>query len=536
MLKELYIKNLAIIDELILEFESGLNIITGQTGSGKSIVINAIDLLLGAKFNKNLIRTGKDSCVVEGYFLSDSGNYRIRRVFNMIGSSKSFLNEMPSTLQEIKSISINLVDFHGQHNHQKLLNIDSHIDYLDAFGSYHKDLEKIKLLFVNTNKAENDLKRIISKQKDAIEKEELYNFQLEELLAFDLIPGIDDKIESKYKTLINSKEIKENLENAINNLDVSQDSVLSIMNQNKRQLDKFQGINLKINLFLDRLEQTIVDIKDLSDEMNDYNSSMNIDQNQLDDISEKFAFIEMIKRKYGGSIESAIEYKNKIQMFLDNMTSFSKQIKSLNKKLITYREEYNRIAKKLSLKRKENASLINKKIIPVLKDIGMDETIIDFQVTKNQELFNINGIDSCIIKISTNIGEKLKPLNEIVSGGELSRIMLAIKMLLQDKDPVDTIVFDEVDSGISGRIAEKVGSQIESLGMKRQIVCITHLSQIACKGNYHLAISKKNDDKKTNVCIEKLTKNKRISEIASLISGMEITENAMNQAKELLFN
>ena len=534
MIKKLYIKNLAIIDEVCLEFENGLNIITGQTGSGKSIIINAIDLLLGSNFSKNLIRTGESSCVVEGYFLLNKFEYNIRRVFYKNSASKAFLNEMPITLNEIKKISEKLVDFHGQHNHQKLLDIANHIECLDAYGNYAEDLKHISDLYLKINSLNKKLDETIIKQKNIFEKNELNNFQLEELSKYNLKDGIDIDVESNYNTLINIKEIKEDLDNFINDFDIHDNSILSIINKNLKQIDKYENINKHLDSFINRLDQINIEIKDLCDEIHTYSDNLNFDEIQFEEVSDKLSFLEMIKRKYGGSIQSALAYKAKIEHSIEDGKNYKQEIENLTKNIVFLKKTYSQLAKEISLKRCKTAKKINKTILPILKNIGMDKTSINFEVNHDPDGFNINGADMCIIKISTNVGEKMKPLNEIVSGGELSRIMLAIKMLLQEKDPVDTIIFDEVDSGISGQIAEQVGDQIEKLGKKRQIVCITHLSQIACKGKYHLSIGKKSFNNKTNVYIEKLTENKRIEEIASLISGKQITENATNQARELL--
>lgn len=536
MIQYIYIKNLAIIDELTIDFIDGLNILTGQTGSGKSIIINAVDLLLGMKFNKNLMKTGKSQCVVEGGFNLNEKKYIIRRVFSDIGQSKSFINEAPVSLNDIKKISINLVDFHGQHSHQKLLNIENHIEYLDAYGDYQTQLNEIEKIFNSIVETKNKINKIKTKQRKSEEKKELFLYQLNELKAMNLIEGMDEKVEAEYKAAIKSKDIKETFENLIFSLESNNNSILDQLDLNKKKLERLLGINSTINQFVDRIKQIIIDVKDFYDEAYDYNSQSSIDNQYLDEISEKFEATEMIKRKYGGSISSAIEYKKHIELFLNESDKYLKEINELEILLQQDIEKYDKISDILSNKRLNFSRKINKAILPILKDIGMKNTIIDFEVSRLDTNLNFNGKDSCIIKISTNIGESLKPLNEIVSGGELSRIMLAIKMLLQDKDPVDTIIFDEVDSGISGRIAEKVGSLIESLGKNRQVVCITHLSQIACKGDYHLLIDKKNDKKFTNVYIEKLTKNKRILEIAGLISGSKITENAKSQARQLLLN
>lgn len=536
MIRSLYIKNLAIINEVKIDFKSGLNIITGETGSGKSIIINAIDLLLGSKFKKNLIRSGEEYCVVEGEFIMDGDDYTIRRIFYISGKSKSYLNDLPISLNEIKKKSLHLVDFHGQHQHQKLINIENHIEYLDAFGKNFKELDQIEFIYKKINKLIEKIDKISKIQNDSINKKELYQFQLSELDAINLEKGIDIEIEKNYKEAANAKDIKDVLDNIIYSIEEGNSSILSQLIYNKKNLDRFNSINNQIDLFSNRLDGLVIELKDLYEDIYRYNSSLSLDKQDVEKLSDKFEHIEMIKRKYGGSIDSAIIYKENIKSILTNTIQYDKELEKLKHDLKLSYKEYFILAKSLSKKRYKVSKEINKKILPILNEVGMHNTIIDFEIITNNDKVDLNGVDFCTIKISTNLGEKLKPLNEIVSGGELSRIMLAIKILLQDKDPVDTIIFDEVDSGISGKIAEKIGGLIEELGKKRQIVCITHLSQIASKGDYHLLIGKTLKNKKTNVYIEKLSNNKRVIEIASLISGSKITENAKSQAKQLLLN
>ena len=534
MIKSLYIKNLAIIDEIKINFSNRLNIITGETGSGKSIIINAVDLLLGAKFKKNLIRTGEKSCEVKGDFIKNSFQYYIHRKFYINGKSETFINNKPVSVKKLKSISIDLCDIHGQHQHQKLLNVDHHLEYLDAYVKNHKEINKLELIVDKIDNLKTELNVLIKKQKDSIEKKELYKFQLTELESIELKDGIDIKTENEFKRAINAKEIKMTLNNLLYHLENSEDSLLSQLGHNNKKLNKFIDLNDDFELFSNRIENISLELKDLCYDIFNYNTKINFDEDDVKKISDKFEILEMIKRKYGGSINSAIEYKKKISSILSESVEFGNKIKSINDELKNLNQDYKHIAQSVSKKRKNKTIEISKKIKPVLKDVGMKNTQLNFELFSDLSKIDRKGIDNCEIKISTNLGERLKPLNEIVSGGELSRIMFAIKILLQAKDPVDTIIFDEVDSGISGKIAEKIGSLMEQLGTKRQIICITHLSQMACKGDHHISIFKKSNGKKTKVIAEKLSNKKRILEIASLISGSSITEDAKNQAKQFL--
>jgi len=536
MIKNLNIKNLAIIDELQINFSKGLNIITGETGSGKSIVINAIDLLLGAKFKKNLIRTGEKFCEIKGEFLNDSTHYFIKRKFFINGKSETSLNNNPISIKKLKNISIDLVDVHGQHQHQKLLNTDYHLEYLDAYIKNYKEIKKLEILVYKIDSLKTELDTLLQKQKDSVEKKDFYKFQLNELDAVNLKDGIDNEIEKEFKKAVNAKEIKMTLENFLYSIEKKEGSLIAQLSNDKKQMDKFINDNDDIQSFIKRIEGISLELKDLCYDVFSYSSTINFNENDVKKISDKFEFIEMIKRKYGGSINAAISYKDNIKSILSDSTKIGNKISLIEHELKNLKKKYISAAKSVSSKRIKKAVELCKKITPILKDVGLKNTRLSFELANDLNRINRNGIDTCEIKISTNLGQELKPLNEIVSGGELSRIMFAIKILLQAEDPVDTIIFDEVDSGISGKIAEKIGALMEDLGGKRQIICITHLSQIACKGNHHISIYKNVDSNKTKVIVEKLSNKKRIIEIASLLSGSSITEDAKNQARQLLLS
>ncbi len=535
MLHSLYIKNFAIIQEITIEFNRGLNILTGETGAGKSIIINAVDLLMGSRFSKSMIRTGEDRCVIEGVFKSKLRSHTIRRVFSKSGNSKTYINDEPATLDELKSRSEFLVDMHGQHEHQRLLNSDFHLEYLDAFGDYETDLLTLMNTFksiMDVNNKYNEIKRI---EKDYREKRELYEFQLNELKVLKLYTGIDEKVDSEYRKLINTQEIIDTLKTLSEYLDGSQNAVAGEMNKHIRELKNHGGLDDDLDSLIHRVNSTQVELQDLAQELTHYSSQMTVDADQISMIGEKLEHIEMLKRKYGGSIDGVISYQEEIEKYLQGAHNQVSDLKELEEKLTKLKDNYFSLSSKLTITRLKTADELEKKIISTLNQLDMSNTKIKISLhTNSEEIGTGKGQDNCEILISPNMGEELRPLHKIASGGELSRFMLAIKFALQEKDPVDTIIFDEVDSGISGKTAEKAGNLIEQLGDSRQVICITHLSQIASKGCNHLNVYKVTDGSRTKVAVKQLSKDERIQEIAGLISGRVITKSGKLQAEELL--
>ena len=318
-------------------------------------------------------------------------------------------------------------------------------------------------------------------------------------------------------------------------MDNNNESIIKRFNHHYNSILKFSDISKNLNDIASRINSIQIDLQDFSSELNQYIANIDINSDSLAIIDEKLEYIEMLKRKYGGSIENVINYKNEISKYLSENKNIQTDIKNLKEEYSELTKKYFKQSKYLTKKRKNNSIIFMSKITDILKNLDMVDTRIKISIkSKTEEVYSANGQDICQIDISPNIGEKLRPLNKIASGGELSRVMLAIKLLMQEKDPVETIIFDEVDSGISGKTAENIGIMLEQLGLARQIICITHLSQIASKGKNHFKVRKILDNKRTAVNIEKLSKKNRILEIASLISGSKVTETGKQQAEHLL--
>jgi DNA repair protein RecN (Recombination protein N) len=534
MLSTIYIKNLAIIDELQISFKKGLNIITGETGSGKSLIITAIKLLMGEKFTKELLRTGTEILVIEGTFLINNSNIIIRRIYKNNGKSRAFINDEPANQKDFIEYTSHLIDIHGQHNHQNLLNKKTHLDYIDSFGSYNDKLNIFLSLYHKVSQCKDSLDNKIKIKKENDQKRELQKFQLKELTLYDLTNEFEEDLSKTHILFSKASSKKEGFAKVLRTLDNSDSGILKSMYNIAKELKNISDYDDSIKSLLDLAENSRINLEDLSKDIQSLQNNIVFDQNKIDEINENISYLEMLKRKYGGSIESVISYRDQLikseketDGLLEVINQLESQLKDLNLELVNHSET-------ISNERKMTSYKLEQAIKNNLEHLNMSKT--QFKIKINCDPGNItkNGMDTCEFFISTNSGEELKSVNKIASGGEISRIMLAIKMALQSKDIVETLIFDEIDSGISGMTAAKVGTTIENLSKTHQILCITHLSQIAGKGDCHFRVSKKAKDNRIIVKVAKLSKKERIREVATLISGHSITEISKKKAQELL--
>ena len=525
---------MAIINELKVEFEDGLNIITGKTGAGKSLIIKAIQLLLGKRFSPEVLRTGSDTLIIEGEFEKDNSQTVIRRLYRKNGQSKSYINDEPIKQLDLIKATRMLADLHGQHDHQNLLDSNTHLKYLDSFGSYKTELNKVEQLFQKRESYKNTLNKLIKQQKEFEEKGELYEFQLKELTLHPISINFENEMTDKHNLLSKASDIKISLTNAGILLEEGDSAVIKKLNTIMSELDKVSDYDDAILGLYKRIGSNRIDLEDLILEIQRVQDDIIINKDELERINEIISHIEMLKRKYGGSIESVVEYRDKIIQSEKDSGSCKDDIQQLENELEDISNQLHIYAEKVSRKRKKTSIRLESIIKRNLAHLNMPD--IQFKINLSTDPDNIQetGMDSCEFFISTNIGEELRPVVKIASGGEISRIMLAIKMALQSKDIVDTLIFDEIDLGISGATAERVGETFEKLAESHQILCITHLSQIAGKGISHYKVSKDVKNNRIVAEINKLSESDRIREIATLISGLQVTESSRRQAKELL--
>ena len=533
MIKSLYIKNLAIIDELEVHFEKGLNIITGETGSGKSILVNAIAYLLGGRFSKDHMRTDSQKTIIEGNFQTDNINCTIRRIISANGNSRIFVDDEPIKLNELPQITNKFIDMHGQHEHQQLLLPSHHLSYVDQFGNYDHILQDVSTQYSSLQTCKSELLVLKKIQTSHDEKKELYTFQLEELDKYELEEDSDSKLSSEYETLTRASEIIQHLENIDYSLDKSESSIVSQVSELKASIGKISHVSEALESIESRLESAMLELSDLAQEVKSIQNNISVNPNRLIEVEEKLSHFEMLKRKFGGSILNVIDYRDKLVITLLEEQKSNKRIPELEQKCGKLLAQLNSTSRKLSNARQKTAINLSKIITEHVREMDMPSTQFNIKWWSSDKMSE-TGNDECEFFIQTNLGEESRPLAKIASGGEISRIMLAIKLALQKRDKVDTLIFDEIDSGISGATAQRVGEKINSLGDTHQIICISHLSQIAGKGNTHFKVEKNEGSGRTQTTIHKLNKTERVKEIASLISGHEITETSLQQAAYLL--
>lgn len=556
MLVEVNIKNFAIIDDININFTNGLNIMTGETGSGKSILVEAIGIILGSRSSKDLIQSGCKKAVLQGVFyledpsvlsnilkeysinLDDDNLLIVTREINLEGPNLSKVNGRNITLTMLKNITDKLVDIFGQHEHQSLLEPSNHKRLIDSFGD--KELMKLKdYIKENYKRLLEEKKKINSLWMDSSERNreiDLLEFQIEEINEARLIGENECDISNEFTKLSNittiANSIKKVLEyinndnfDALNASDLINKGIVLIKDVNKYDDD--------LERFNDRLESISFELQDFSRELIDYYNSIEIDDERLEYLNERIGLIHKLKRKYGGSIKEILEFKEKSEERLRVLRDYEEETKKTNEKIFEIENNLDVYCKKLSLIRKEIAIEIEKKIKNQLNELNMLN--IDFKVhfSKKQD-FTEDGYDKIEFLISTNPGESLKSLSKIVSGGEMSRIMLAFKSILAVFDKIPTMIFDEIDTGISGRTAQTVGEKILKISKKSQVICISHLPQIAALADTHFLINKILINNKTKTTIKKLTESERVEEMARILGGVDLTDTTLRHAKEMI--
>lgn len=552
MLKEISIRNFAIIDDLRIEFDQGLNLLTGETGSGKSIIIEALGILLGGRSNKNLIRHGMNEAYLEGLFfidetikiflkelgyLNEENILIISREISRNQPSISRINGRPVTLSVLNKVSSKLVDIYGQYEHQSLLNIANHISLIDSFGdeNHQELLSKIDKIYGLYRDESQNFKKIDIGSKERQRQIDLLKFQMDEIDEIKLSNIDEDKLLKEYRKLENAKNIIDSLNETmelLNGSDYQNRSVLDILNNVSAQLYDYKEYDEMIRNFTNRIENSIFEVQDLWNEMRNYSENLFIDKEELLILNEQIDHINKLKRKYGNNISDILNYREEIDIEYKTLLNHENEIIKKKSKIEKYRNILIVDSKKLRNSRKQISKQLEIQVTKELDQLNMKN--VKFSVYYKDKDISSNGIDDVEFLISTNQGEDLKPLSKIISGGEMSRIMLAFKSITASKDLIPTLIFDEIDTGISGRTAQIVGEKINKLSESHQILLISHLPQLAALADYHYLISKSTIDKKTITKVDKLNEDDRIIELARLLGGLNLTETTLNNAKEMI--
>jgi DNA repair protein RecN (Recombination protein N) len=565
MLKSLEIKDYALIDHINVEFEKGLNIITGETGAGKSNLIDAMSLLLGERASSDIVRKGAQKSFVEGIFNVENNKkvkslleeneiefqpeLIIRREISLKGSNRCFVNDSPVPLNIIKELGDLLVDLHGQHEHQSLLRTDTHIDFLDEFANNQKLLEEFKSVYRELNKKQNELRELKSKEESLKEKKEIYGFQIKEIDNINPLPDEDELLNNELNILENSEKLRELSDNVYNKLYDEENSIIDLLGDVKHKLNQLAAIDKTILESEGECDSALAVLKELSNSIRDYKSKIDIDPAEIDSKRERLGTINLLKKKYGGSIQKTIEYREKISKEFILADNFSSATANLANEINKIRTSAGDAAEKLTSARKKQSAKVTSEVKKVLAQLGIVNANFSVKITQSEADKNLenyifvknkkyrymgNGVDEVEFYISTNTGEDAKPLTKVASGGEVSRIMLALKTILAKSDKLPLLIFDEIDTGVSGRIAQKVGTALKDLASYHQIISITHLPQIAGMADHHYAVEKKQVDNRAISFIKKLKADERVNEIAKLISGEQISTASIESARLLI--
>lgn len=554
MLSDLQVKNFALINKVNINFKQGLNILSGETGAGKSIIIGALDLLLGARANTDIIRSGKKAAYISAFFqpdelkiinsiLSEAGIEKeengilIAREIRENGRNRTLINGQLATLKIVKKISRYLIDIHGQHEHQLLLDQSSHLMVLDAFiGDEIMPLKsEIKSQYQELLQLRKELSEIEIDDSQRARELDVINFQIEEIEEAALKEGEYEELKEEYETLSHGEEIYRVVAELISSLSGDDYKDQGIMDRLSVLKNKFAEI-ADYNQELKELNQKFADIyyglEEFSFDLSDFESSFAYDEERIAMISDRLDLINTLLRKYGEDVETVISYLQELYQKRDKLENVEEKIASLTKKEETLKKELTIKSEKLSQIRKEYAKNLETQLKNELKDLAMED--VRFKVDFKEKEISADGTDQIEFLISPNRGEELKSLSKIASGGELSRIMLSLKTITADLDQVDTLVFDEVDSGVGGKTAAKMASKLTQISSDRQIICITHLPQLASAANHHFLIKKEKGENRTFTKIYALDRAERVKEIARMIGGTTMTDKTLAHAEEML--
>ena len=550
MLKELRLNNLAIIKNVDLEFENGFVAMTGETGAGKSIILDGISLLIGERSNSDMIRTGEDRLSAEAVFelteeqvkvLNDldfdieDEELIITRNLDRDGKTKVLVNGMRVPVSKLKEIMSHVLDLVGQHNHQYLLNRNYHLALLDKF--LPKDglelKEKIKKIISEITALTKKISEIEEIKRQIEEKKDIYEFHIGEIEALDLKDGEDDELEDEYKLLFNAGKIKDKLTESLLNVKEGDISILKTLQKTRKNFEQLTNILASYGELSERLEKVYYELDDISYSIEDMLDEVSTDENRLELVVKRIDSINKLKMKYGSTIKEILEYKNDIENKLNLISFENDELDRLKKEKAKKTEEYFLSARDLSKKRRDLAKTIEAKLKTELKDLKMENASFKIHFEKKEELRE-KGIDNVEFMISSNIGEELKPLSKIASGGEISRIMLALKIIFSKVDNISVLIFDEIDTGIAGETVKKVAEKLKTISKDVQVICVTHSPQIAAKGDQQFFIKKEVENNLTETKVEVLSQEERVREIARMISGDNYSEISIQHAKEIM--
>jgi DNA repair protein RecN (Recombination protein N) len=563
MLSGLTIKNFAIIDDINIAFAEGLTVLTGETGAGKSIIIEAVNLLLGSRASSDLVRSGCKSAELEAFFqidtdsdaaklleeqgLADESGLIVRRIVSATGASKVYINSRQATLDFLKQVTQDLAGISSQHAHQGLLKEENQLAILDEFAGTLDLSETVTRLYHTIKPLKKKIGDLKKRLADSKQEQEFLQFQIDEIQGADLKPSEDEELEKKRETLQNAAKIFESVNRSIHEMHDAEGSFVERLSTLKNEMELSGRSDEDLLQITEQLSGVVYDLQDISENLRTYSSTIDLDPASLEEVDQRLDLVSKLKRKYGGSLDSLFESLNEMENQVFENSQLEDQIESSQSECLAYEQEINKKAALLSDKRKKAAlklaDLAQKELSAL--EMGNARFEVAFSLipskdqipilTDNGKTIGPDGMDRICFMLSPNPGEPLKQLSKIASGGELSRIVLALKAILSNKKSVETLIFDEVDAGIGGATSEKVGLKLKKLSERHQLICITHLAQIAKYGDYQFRIQKDVVDDRTYTTIVFLeNESDRINEIARMIGGADISRATLDHAKEML--
>ena len=562
MLKEIKISNFAIIKSLSVEFIPGLNVLTGETGAGKSILMSALNLILGGRADTDYIRSGETSATVEAVFQIDNhtllgdiralgietedGELLIKRNLTHNGKSRCFLNDGNITVATLAKIGNRLVDIHGQHDHQALLRTETHVELLDHYGKNTEACQCFSGEFTDYQNCRRDLESMRSKEKNRKERQELLNFQFTEIEQAGLSPEEEEELQTERNKLQHAEKLQHTLQQTLDQLSETEGSALEQLGRAQKEIESLLDMDPALGSQAARAQTAFCELEEMVAELETYIRGIEFNPPRLEEIEDRLAEINGLKRKYGMDIAAILAEQKKISEELDALGSNQEKMDSLQTEIKLRGKTLEKLATALVEKREKAANKFKIAVEKELQDLDMAEVQfgVRFDYPADPEGFvpfrgktvklHPGGIGTVEFLFSPNPGEELRPLTKIASGGELSRVMLALKSILHEQDPVPVMVFDEVDAGIGGKVAEKVGLKLGKVAVGKQVFCITHLPQIAGMASAHYRVQKTVKESRTHSTIERLSFDDRVEELARMSGGEKITPATLKFAKEMI--
>ncbi len=562
MIKEIRIRNFAIIENLAVNFEKGLNVLTGETGAGKSIIIDALNLLLGGRADTDSIRSGESTAFVEAVFeVTDpmtldlilesgieieDGELLVKRQISNTGKNRCLLNDSPVTVSTLSKIGDRLVDLHGQHDHQTLLHPEVHVDLLDLYGKCRTLRDEFAGKFSDYQTETKKLQSIKMDEQELVQKQEFLNFQLNEIDQAQLSEEEEEETKAERNKLKHAGQIREGLQKSQSLLTDENGSILENLGQVLKELESVLDIDPSVKETVERSRSAFYELEEVVESLRNYNRSLEFNPTRLEEIEDRLAEISGLKRKHGNDIAEILKRREQIAEELQQLASNDENMKALEEELKKKEKVLAGLAIRLAEKRESAAKNFTSSVEKELKELSMGSVQLGvrFDYPADPEGFILfrkekvkatpTGLGTLEFLFSSNPGEELRPLAKIASGGELSRVMLALKSILNDQDTIPVMIFDEVDTGIGGRVAEKVGTKLQKVASTKQVFCITHLPQIAGMASFHYRVEKEVKGKRTRSTIRQLEHEERVEELARMSSGENITDASLNHAREML--